>query len=157
MKNPYQIIEEAEINLDEYMEWQVNFGPTRNFKKFAESTADAQSLFKYAAILYPRFLEVEGAIVLADHYSDENWAAWRKTHDPIAAARVINHVHVEDYLPSDFNRAEKLERPLGEMLAFFWHLAVNYQFPGSEVIVEYDGNIIDIYQEPSDGNAQENT
>ncbi len=84
--------------------------------------------------------------MLADHYSEENWKQWRKTHSPINAARIVNHVHIRDYFPHDRKGVEKLERGLGELMAFFWQMAVNVQFPGGKVQVEFDGDVIDIFQ-----------
>ena len=102
MKNIYQLVRENEANLDDYLNWQIGHGPTNNFRSFAEMNAKAQELFKYAAILYPKFLLVEDSVVLEDHYSDGNWSAWREKLGPKDAANIVNHVHIEDYLLSDY-------------------------------------------------------
>jgi len=146
-KDPYELIRDAEINLEEFIQWQIDRGATKNFRAFAEYTGKAQEVFKYAAILYPRFLLIEGAIVLADHYSEENWERWRKQHSPLRAARVVNHVHIEDYLPTDRQGTDVLANELGHLLAFFWQMAVEQQFPGTGVTVRFDGDVIDIFQE----------
>ncbi len=146
MKDPYETIRDAEENLEDFIRWQVESQPTNNFFEFAQVTGKAEDVFKYAAILYPRFIKVEGAIVLANHYSEDNWREWRKSRDSLNTARMVNHVHVEDFLPSDRQGTDKLEKWLGKLLAFFWQLAVDHQFPGAKVQVEFDGEVIDIFQ-----------
>lgn len=87
---------------------------------------------------------VEGNVVLSDHYTEENWFAWREKLDPKDTANMVNHVHIEDYLSSDYQGVQKIEDGLGELLAFFWQLAVNHQLPNNRVLVEYDGDVINI-------------
>ncbi len=151
MKDLYQIIQEAEVNLEEFIKYQVDFGVTSDFRGFAAWAGKAEEVFKYAAILYPKFIKVEGAVVLEEHYTEENWRAWRKERDPISAAAIINHVHIEDYLNRDYAGTQKLEEQLGELLAFFWKMAVDEQFPNDKVVVEYNGDVINIYQNQDSG------
>jgi hypothetical protein len=149
MKDPYQIIQEAEVHLDSIIEWQVRHGVTSNYRHIAESIGNAANVFTYAAILYPKFIKVEGAVVLEDHYTAQNWKAWREQADPFASASVINHVHIEDYLVNDYAGQVKLQRQLGELLAFFWQMAVDRQFPEDKVTVQFDGDVIHIFQHAS--------
>ena len=144
MKDIYQLVNEHESNLEDFLNWQIESGPTNNFREFAEFNATAQDAFKYAAILYPKFILVEENVVLADHYEEKNWASWRETLDPKDTANLINHLHVDNYLTNDSQGAHKLEQGLGDLLAFFWLLAVNHQFPGKNVLVEYDGDVVNV-------------
>src|SRR5215211_2169850 len=96
-KDPYVLIQDAEEHLEEFIQWQIDRGATKDFRAFAEATGKVEDVFKYAAILYPRFLLIEGAVVLSDHYNKDNWAKWRKQRNPLEAARVVNHVHIQDY------------------------------------------------------------
>ena len=146
-KDPYALIKDAEIHLDEFIQWQIEYYITGNFRDFAESTGRAQDVFKYAALLYPRFILVEGCVVLSDHYHKENWEEWRKTHGRFQTAAAVNHVHVEDYLRADYEGTSALEKELGALLAFFWQMAANQQFPDTPVKIEYDGEVIHIFQE----------
>ncbi len=144
MKDIYELVKENESNLEDFLNWQIEFGPTNDFRNFAEITGKAQDVFKYAAILYPKFILNEGMVVLADHYSEENWTAWREKLGPKDTANIVNHVHVEDYLSSDYVGTQKIEEGLGDLLAFFWKLAVTHQFPDKTVEVEYNGDVINI-------------
>ena len=83
MKDVYQIVKENEANLDEFMGWQIEHGPTNDFRSFAELNTKAQDVFKYAVVLYPEFILVEDCVLLKDHYTEENWKDWRKTLNAI--------------------------------------------------------------------------
>lgn len=86
MKDPYQIIDEAEDNLEAFTKWQIDYGVSKNYRLIAESIGKAADVFTYAAILYPKFIKVEGAVVIEEHYTDENWKAARERADPHTAA-----------------------------------------------------------------------
>jgi hypothetical protein len=69
---------------------------------------------------------------------------------------MVNHTHVTDLLCADFERAAALEDAVGEVLAFFWKMAVDRQFPEEGVVVKYDGDVIQIHQlHRTDGQAAE--
>jgi len=144
LKDIYQLVQENEENLEDFMNWQVEHGPTNNFRYFAELNAKAQEVFKYAAVLYPEFILVEGNVVLSDHYTEDNWSKWREKLNPKDTANIVNHVHIEDYLSSDYQGVQKIEDGLGDLLAFFWQLAVNHQYPNKKVLVEFNGDVINI-------------
>jgi hypothetical protein len=138
MKDIDQLVRENEANLEDYLNWQIEHGPTSNFRLFAEMNAKAQEVFRYAAIL------VEDNVVLENHYSKENWASWREKLAPKDAANIVNHVHIDSYLPSDYQGTQKIEDGLGDLLTFFWQLSVNHQFPDKKVLVECNGDVINI-------------
>ena len=145
--NPYELFGNVEEHLLEFIDWQIKFTSTNDYHQFARDTGKVEDVFKYALILYPHFIKIEGAVVLVDHYTKSNWTQWRKTHSVLATARVVNHVHPEDYLPNDRQIDAEFVRGLGELLAFFWQIAVNTQFPEENVQIKFDGNVIDIFQE----------
>ena len=60
------------------------------------------------------------------------------------SANMINYVHIEDYLPNDYHGIQKLEDGLGDLLAFFWGMAVKNRFPNNIVNIECDGDVINI-------------
>jgi len=144
MKDIYDLVKEHEANLSDFLNWQVEYKPTKDFRNYAELTAKAQDVFKYAAILYPKFILVENMVVLSDHYSKSNWSKWREKQNAKDTANIVNHVHIEDYLSNDYQGTQVIEDGLGDLLAFFWQLSVHHQFPKKEVKVEYDGDVINI-------------
>ena len=147
LKEPFDITREVEEYLLKFISWQIEFTPTNNYLQFARATSSAEDVFKYAAILYPKFINIEGVVILEDHYTKKNWEQWRQTHSPLEAARVVNHVHIEDFLPNNPQMGTELEKGFGELLTFFWQMAVDVQFPKEKIEVEFDGAVIDIVQE----------
>ncbi len=92
MKDIYELVRENEANLEDFLNWQIEFGPTSNFRKYAERNAKAEEVFKYAAILYPKFILVEGNVVLSEHYEESNWGEWREELNPKDTANIVNRV-----------------------------------------------------------------
>ncbi|MBI4855119.1 MAG: hypothetical protein HY818_00010 [Acetobacterium woodii] len=146
MKTPFEIFKDAEEFLEKFIRWQIDFKPTNNFLDYARDVCSVEDVFQYASILYPKFIKVEGVIVLEDHYSEENWKQWRNKCSPKETANVVNHVHIGDFLNRDNTFSEELEYHLGKLLTFFWKMAVDKQFPGNNVVVEFTGDVIGIYE-----------
>ena len=144
MKDIYDLVKDHEAKLEEFIEWQIDRGSTNDFRSFAEANVQVEDLFKHAAILYPRFVLIESQVVLSDHYSKDNWDNWRKSRDARSTANIVNHVHVEDYLSKDYKGTVKLNDGLGDLLVFFWSMAVKQQYPNHNINVEYDGDVINI-------------
>ena len=146
MKDIYDLVKEHEAKLEEFIEWQIDqdHGLTNDFHSFAEANVQVEDLFKHAAILYPKFVLIESQVVLSDHYSKDNWDNWRKSRDARSTANIVNHVHVEDYLSKDYKGTVKLSDGLGDLLVFFWSMAVKQQYPNHNINVEYDGDVINI-------------
>ena len=144
MRDFNKIIEPIEHQLDDYILWKNKNKSIKNFKNYVELTANTIDLFKYATILYPKFILVENSVVLEDHYSKENWDSWRKKLNPKETANLLNHVHLVDYFPQDFQNTEKYHKEFGEILSLFWQMAVDEQFPERNIRVLFEGDIIDI-------------
>ena len=149
MKEPLQLLEEAQKSgIGPFLQWQNITQPPNTFSDYAQDMAKAVEVLQYAAILYPKFIEVEGFIVFAEHYTEDTWRAWRVKLDARHTAQIINHVHLEDLLYRDIWGVKELEEHLGELIAFFWKMAADQQFPGANVCVEYNGDVINVYQPP---------
>jgi len=142
MNSPYEIIRESEVHLDEFIDYQVEFGPTNDYLTIARYGTSAATVLKCAAILYPTFMLVEDQVVLKDHYSEENWKDWRERLGARESANLINHFHIETFLNMEAYNWP-LNDGLGKMLAFFWQMAVKHQFPDHNVTVEYVEGILD--------------
>ncbi len=145
MKKPFQIFDEAKSEIEPFLQWQNTSSPS-TFSDYAQATSKAVEVFQYAAIFYPKFIRVEGFIVVAEHYSEANWRASRERLDARHTAQITNHVHLEDFLYGDCVEVLRLQEHLSEIIAFFWQMAVDNQFPDDNVRVEYNGDVINIYQ-----------
>ncbi|MCB0323043.1 MAG: hypothetical protein KDD69_05695 [Bdellovibrionales bacterium] len=146
MKDIRALFLDVQEHLEQYIQWQIDHKPSLDVDAFAREVSTAEDVFRVSLLLYPRFIEVEGAVVLAEHYEEENWKAWREKLEVFETARMVNHVHVEDFLCRDYQGCTNTCDSLGSLLAHFWQLAVNDQFPKAGVVVEYDGDVINISQ-----------
>lgn len=143
MKTISEIIGENEINLKEFIAYQIEFEPTNDFKRYAEVTVGPEDVYRCAALFYPKFILVENQVVLADHYSESNWKTWRESHSAQQTANVVNHVHIDGYL-AQVEVNHPLEDGIGHILGLFWQMAVKDQFPEKNVTVEFHGDVIEI-------------
>ncbi len=145
-KDPHTIAMEAEESLEDFIQWQIDYEPTDNFEQYAEVTVSLSEMIKSSVLFYPRFVEIEGVIVLKSHFSDENWKSWREKLSPKDAANIINHIHIEHLFGHDPNQS-KLEDLIGKLLSFYYQLAVKHQFPNHNVKVNFDGDVLHIVNE----------
>ena len=100
-----------------------------------------------ARLFWPEFVEVDGYVLLASHYSQENLTSWRERHPENRAAveDVINHVHLED-LSSD-RAPHGAIATVGEALTSAWRSELRSTLPGRAIRVELDGSILTAFSE----------
>ena len=144
--DPQEICRKIEDELPSRIAWRASAPALVSFMEFAEATASAEGVLRYGALLYPNYIKVEGVVVRADRYEPENWKQWREKLDPIDAAAMVNHIHVTDLMSGDYDGASRFEDSVGSMLASFWQMAVDRQFPSEGVRVEYDGDVVNTFQ-----------
>jgi hypothetical protein len=97
---------------------------------------------EFANLFWPRFIQVDGCVLLAGHYTPDNLAAWRERRPDNRAAieDVINHVHLED-LAIDRVGAAK-QNAVAQQLATAWRSTLHAEFSGQQMRVEIDGSIL---------------
>jgi hypothetical protein len=91
-----------------------------------------------AHLFWPRFIEVDGYVLLASHYSPQNLAEWRQRHpnNPSAIEDVINHVHLED-IAADRVGPEAI-RQTAHRIRHAWRETLDAQLPERKITVEFD-------------------
>lgn len=97
--------------------------------------------YAFASLFVPRFVEVDGELVLETQYWPSQFQRWKQHFggDARAAARMVNHTHLEDLF---LNRPDNdiddpvAWRALGEALLISWRAALREQFPGRPEVVE---------------------
>ena len=147
MTDILSVLRAVEPSLEGLRRWRVERSHPGDHNDYAWATTRPEELFRCAAVLYPRFIEVEGAVVLADHYEPENWRSWRATYaNAYQTAAMINHTHLDGTMPGDVEELLRLEEPLGELVAAFWQLAADRQFPGAGVEVTWTGYTLHVTQ-----------
>jgi hypothetical protein len=153
MRDPWTVLEAIAVrhpHYREWIEWEQIDNPRDVYAFDLGALGNAVGVFRYASIFHPRFIEVEGCIALDGCYEEENWKHWRERRSPAEAAAMINHTHLDDLFgrrpDSDI---DDYVDDIGELLAFFWKLAVDHQFPDADVQVEYKDRIVRVWQEPN--------
>jgi hypothetical protein len=91
-----------------------------------------------AHLFWPRFIDVDGYVLLATHYSPQNLAEWRQRHpnNPSAIEDVINHVHLED-IAADRVEPEAIRRT-AQRICNAWRETLGAEFPERTITVEFD-------------------
>jgi hypothetical protein len=99
-----------------------------------------------ARLHWPRFVDVDGYVLLEEHYSPENLAEWRERRPDSRSAieNVINHVHLEDVVMDTVDDA--VFAGAAKRMAESWSRALCEQLPDRHVTVEVDGSIVTAFQ-----------
>ncbi len=100
-----------------------------------------QLAYGFSSLFWPDFVEVEGALILAEEYTEEGFQTWyRHFHgDLTAIEKMMNHVHLEDLFmnaPADDDLGEQVWDTVLSVLESCWKAAVAARFPGEPVVVE---------------------
>ena len=144
MNEIYSLFLNEENNLNDFLRYQVDFEPTNDIFMYARNTTKSEDIIKIALLLYPEFILVDDVILLKNNYSEKTWIELLRKYNNKEAANVVNHIHIEDFLPSEKN--SKLLNFLGNVLSFFWKIALKNQFPNLSINVKFDGELINIIQ-----------
>ena len=128
--------------------WRQDFGGTPTLWDYASQEGGMTLAIAFASVFWPKLIEVDGCVLLAERYDPETFRQWRdKLGDERGAIeRVINHVHVWDLFNSESHEVpDEQVRALATTIADTWRCALNVQFP------ERDGEVALALDEPDDG------
>ncbi len=107
--------------------------------------ADLEMAVAFSKLFWPDFIEVDGCVLLAEHYSSANFQSWKERYagEMHRIEAVINHAHVYDLFgnsPADVEYPDELPRYLAEVLAACWRCSLQHAFPARAFVVEvYEG------------------
>jgi hypothetical protein len=93
----------------------------------------AELAIAFSALYWPEFVEIEGCVLLREHYDPANFQEWleKLEGDKSKVERVINHVHLWDLFKLDEeNIPEKAIEDLARVLSLCWKCALREQFAG---------------------------
>lgn len=113
-----------------------------------------QLAYSYASLFWPDFVEVNGALILAEHYTPENFQHWLEywEGDLTGVEKMINDVHLEDLFMNnkiDDELDDRVWNTVMEVLEAMWKACVRTRFPNDTIVVEPF--------EPHDGSAPQLT
>ena len=118
--------------LHDYEHWRQALGKhDMGFWDYLSVRADFELAGAFAKLFWPDFIEVEGYIFLAEHYSEATFRRWQeKTQDRGSIELVINEVHIYDLFMADKNTQvhPTLFAFLRRILADSWECALNSAF-----------------------------
>ena len=92
----------------------------------------------FNSLSHPRFLELDGLIILESHHTPESFERWKitliKNNSPAEFGKIentINHVHLDDFATD-----ESQQKEIGEYLRKIWVDTLSAQFPNEKFICE---------------------
>jgi hypothetical protein len=91
-----------------------------------------------AGLFWPRFMDVDGYVLMADHFEPDTFAEFRerRPNSRSAVEDLINHVHVQEIAGP-----EARPEAVGEACRHItqaWRNALEAAFPGRELTVDWD-------------------
>jgi hypothetical protein len=91
-----------------------------------------------AGLFWPRFMEVDGYVLVADHFEPDTFAEFRERRPDSrpAVEDLINHVHVEE-IAGPAARPEAVGQACRHITQA-WRDALETTFPGRELTVDWD-------------------
>jgi hypothetical protein len=94
----------------------------------------------FESVSNPRFLELDGLVILEYHYIPESFEQWKETignhSSPGALQKIentINHIHLDEIV-----KGEKSQIAAGEYLQKIWLDVLSVQFPNYEFVCKVE-------------------
>jgi hypothetical protein len=144
-------------DLPRVSQWSSDGGDA--VRTFIEQEVGASAAIALTTLFWPLFVEVDGAVLLADRFSTENLRAWQATlgSDVRAIEGVINHVHLWDVFNLNADRVpDDALLYFAGVLRQTWQAALRTQFPARDFDVtvasgdeEYGPTIYAVSRGPS--------
>ena len=122
--------------------WMMETGRP-GFWQYLNIVAHEEMAAAFATLFWPEFIEVEGCVLLREHYEAANFASWKDTlkGDRQQIEAMINHVHLCDLFLNNNPLGGSHPRVLaylGQTLARSWPHALQETFPEKHFVVDYD-------------------
>lgn len=130
--------------LPRFERWRQSFGGSVGIWDYAAHEGGTTLALAFASLFWPRLVEVEGCVLLAENLRLTSFRQWRERlgDQREAIERTVNHVHLWDLFhpASEDVPASELDH-LADVLGATWRVALAQQFPDrtGEVVVLRDG------------------
>jgi hypothetical protein len=128
--------------------WRQDFGGAPTLWDYASQKGGMTLAIAFASLFWPKLIEVDGCVLLAERYDPETFRQWRdKLGDKREAIeRTVNHIHLWDLFdPESDEVPDEQVRVLATTIAHTWRCALNQQFPGR------NGDVALAWDEPDYG------
>lgn len=145
--------------LRDFEKWRADWGkPDFTLWDYINYRSDPELAVAFATLFWPRFVEVDGCILLAEHYDPHNFTQWKAQFAGNCQdiERMVNHVHVYDLFANSGASGTAIEalNYLAQTLMRCWDCDLRATFPSRRFVFEYAtepeeyGPTITIYEEP---------
>lgn len=134
--------------------WTKDFPPPDTAEVYVSQEVNLAAVVAMTDLLCPRFVDVEGAVLVERKYSPESFLEWKTRFegDLRGVESMLNHEHVWDLFQFD-SEAEVEDGPsyaalevVAERMAITWKAAAEAQFPDRsftcEVTDDYGPTVI---------------
>jgi len=122
-------------------DWARSFEPPMRLLDVIGVKIGLSGTLAVAAILWPKFVEVRGCVLLSCRYDATEFEGWwsQLDGDHTAIEDMVNHLHLWDVFPAvDDPLAERGLVELGELMAESWRYALRSAYPGRDFLVSFD-------------------
>ena len=125
-------------DLPVFRSWSQQFDPPADVTAYLAKHLTVTAAVVFSELLFPRFIEVRGCVILASRYVRANFEDWweRTGGDRAAVECSLNHVHLWDLFdPADGPEGRALE-VLAERMALSWHAQAQQDFPDRSFVAD---------------------
>jgi hypothetical protein len=147
--------------LRDFDKWRTDWGkPDFTLWNYVNYRSDPELAVAFATLFWPKVVDVDGCILLAEHYNPHNFAHWKVqlAGNCQEIERVINHVHVYDLFTHSGTSGTALEalEYLAQVLMRCWECNLRETFPNRRFVLAYAtepeeyGPTITFFQAPAE-------
>ncbi|MBO0769103.1 MAG: hypothetical protein J2O48_10515 [Solirubrobacterales bacterium] len=118
--------------LPRFEQWSQEFDNPVSLWDYAARKGGTTLALAFASVFWPRLIEIDGCILLAERYEPSVFQAWKAQlgDRPEAIERTVNHVHLWDLFdPRDEDVPAGELDYLADVLAATWRAALADRFP----------------------------
>ena len=111
--------------------WIKESPPPETASVYVKQEVSLSAVVAMTDTLCPRFVDVEGAVLLETSTDPENFREWKEhfNGDMRAVESMLNHEHLWDLFPGDGEKDQATLEVVAERMAITWKAAAEAQFP----------------------------
>lgn len=111
--------------------WTKDTPPPETASVYVKQEVSIAAVVAMTDMLCPRFVDVEGAVLLETNADTETFQSWKQHFDGDlhAVESMLNHEHVWDLFPVNGEKDQAALEIVAERMAITWKAAAEAQFP----------------------------
>lgn len=127
------------LDLPDFSAFQREARWDYTLQNYIESRGSFELAVAFARFFWPEFVERDGCILFANGFDEATYIEWRtkSSGNVEAIERMMNHVHLEDLVPSDTTDFGPTVLPyLAREVADMWKHRAKSVYPARDFVVE---------------------